>query len=118
MSIIIKITQKDHEFVDFIHEFIFGSTTNHLLHDLPFIIQSIDKMSQLTNCQEKKEFLTNLVIAYKSQAIDFLKANKQHNQELKPNITKETLINLYSKFAYFKVQKEQEILFMLREKFE
>jgi len=118
MSIIIKITQKDHEFVDFIHEFIFGSTTNHLLHDLPFILQSIDKMSQLTNCKEKKEFLTNLVIEYKSQAIDFMKENSPLNQELQLKITKETLINLYSKFAYFKVQKEQEILFLLREKFE
>ena len=49
-------THSEHEFLCLIHEFIFGTTTAHLILDPPFIIKSLEKISQTTLCKQKKDF--------------------------------------------------------------
>ncbi|WP_291065787.1 MULTISPECIES: hypothetical protein [unclassified Empedobacter] len=112
----LETTQTEHEFLSLIHEFIFGSTTAHLLIDPPFIIQSIDKISQKTNCFHKKKFLNQLIAEYKIGALEFINQNNISDEGTL--FTKNMLIRFYSKFSYYKVQKEQELIRNISEVFE
>ncbi|MCA4809791.1 hypothetical protein NZD85_00850 [Empedobacter stercoris] len=111
----LEITQTEHEFLSLIHEFIFGSATAHLLIDPPFIIQSIDKISQKTNCTQKKEFLNQLIAEYKINALEYVNQNNISDEGTL--FTKNMLIRFYSKFSYYKVQKEQELIRIIHNEF-
>lgn len=50
-------THSEHEFLCLIHEFIFGTTTAHLILDPPFIIKSLEKIVKLLYVNKKKIFL-------------------------------------------------------------
>lgn len=104
-------THSEHEFLCLIHEFIFGTTTAHLILDPPFIIKSLEKISQTTLCKQKKEFFENIITDYKTSVIEFLDKNNYSHGEI--CLTKKMLIHFYSNFSYNKVKKEQELIVLI-----